>query len=288
MNHVAQDRSTDPPIHIRDLETIEEFRRVVELEHEIWGFTDAADTVTLPVLIITTRRGGILLGAFDAQERMVGFTFSLPGLRHGRPMQWSHMLGVLGAHRASGLGRRLKLEQRARALGVGLDLIEWTFDPLQAANAHLNFAKLGVVSDEYARNFYGESTSALHRGTPTDRLVVQWHLEEPHVVRRVERPAGLTMRAADIATVPAANEVLDQAGQPRCVATRLDHATPRVWLEIPAGFTELQQRAPECAREWRFRTRELFEAYFAQGYRAVDFILDKARGGGRYLLAKSE
>ncbi len=275
------------PDPIRDLSTIHEFRRVVELQHEIWGFTDAADTVTVPVFVITTRRGGILLGAFDAQERMVGFTFSLPGLKHGRPMQWSHMLGVIASHRASGLGQRLKLAQRARALDAGLDLVEWTFDPLQAANAHLNFAKLGVISDEYARNFYGESTSALHRGTPTDRLVVQWQIREPHVARRLEPRGELVMRTAEVADAPVANNVIEAAGELRCASIRVDHDTPRVWLEIPAGFTEIQQRAPDCAREWRFRTRELFEAYFARRYRVVDFVLDKAGGRGRYLLAKS-
>ena len=125
---------------------------------------------------------------------MVGFAYAVMGMKDGRPMQWSHMAGVLPEFRG-GLGYRLKLAQRERALAQGLDLIEWTFDPLQAMNAHFNFAKLGGVSDEYAANFYGESTSALHRGTPTDRLVLSWRITEPHVVRRLEQPAALRARS---------------------------------------------------------------------------------------------
>lgn len=171
---------------LRDLHTLDEFRQVVDLEREIWGYTDTNDLVTLPVFIITMKRGGILIGAFDeaahAANKMVGFVFSIVGVKEGRAMHWSHMLGVLPEYRSSGLGRQLKLAQRERALVAGVDLIEWTFDPLQALNAHLNFARLGVVSDEYGRNLYGESTSALHRGAPTDRLIVQWNIDRKSVV----------------------------------------------------------------------------------------------------------
>src|SRR5206468_6332389 len=102
----------------------------------------------------------------------------------------------------------LKLLQRDRALTMGVDLIEWTFDPLQAMNAHLNFVKLGVVAEEYEENIYGESASPLHRGNPTDRLVAAWHIREPHVERRgnVFRPAGmLAVRANDVADAKAIN-----------------------------------------------------------------------------------
>src|SRR5262245_17558264 len=180
--------------HIRDLRGIDDYQAVVEAEQAIWGYTDWADVVTVPVFIITVKRGGILIGAFDDANRMVGFAFSIVGVKGGRMMQWSHMMGVLPEHRRSGLGRTLKLAQRDRALAAGVDLMEWTFDPLQALNAHLNFAKLGVVCDEYVENLYGESTSALHRGTPTDRFVVQWLMREPHVERRISGGGTLPVR----------------------------------------------------------------------------------------------
>src|SRR5579872_1976099 len=150
----------------RDLTTLDEFAQVVELEKEIWG-PGYVDVVPTPILTVTVKRGGILIGAFHA-GRMIGFVYSLAGIKSGKPTQWSHMAGVLKDFRREGIGRELKLRQRDRALAIGVDLIEWTFDPLQAANAHLNFASLGVVAEEYEENIYGESTSPLHRGNPTD------------------------------------------------------------------------------------------------------------------------
>ncbi len=100
-------------------------------------------------------------------------------------MQWSHMLGVAPTARDSGLGTRLKLAQRDAAIAMDLELIEWTFDPLQALNAHFNFAKLGVVAQEYEENAYGESSSPLHRGAPTDRFVAEWRITAAHVERRI-------------------------------------------------------------------------------------------------------
>src|SRR6187397_375713 len=184
-------------IQIRDLTTIDEFRQVVGLERAIWGYTDSSDMVGVPVFIFTVHRGASLIGAFDPAGRMVGFAYAVVVMKERRPMMWSHMAGVLEQYRG-GLGYRLKLEQRARALAQGYDLIEWTFDPMQAMNAHFNFAKLGGVVEEYAVNFYGESTSVLHRGTPTDRVVLSWKIDAPHVVRRLE-PAALRARAHEVA-----------------------------------------------------------------------------------------
>ena len=270
-------------VHIRDLQSLDDYRAVVALEQEIWGYSDPGDVITVPVFIITVKRGGILVGAFDDGGRMVGFAFSLVGMKNGRPTQWSHMMGVVAEHRRSGLGRALKLAQRERAIAAGFDLMEWTFDPLQTLNAHLNFAKLGVVCSEYARNVYGESTSALHRGTPTDRFVVEWHLREPHVERRISRAeeSPLVVRAVEAADAPAANQTIEAAKWLRTTTGDLTIDSPRVWVEIPPGFTEMQQEAPELALEWRHHTRDIFETYFARGYRAVDFEL----GRRRYLLA---
>ena len=274
-------------IRIRDLTTIDDFRRVVELEHAIWGYTDSLDVVTVPVFIFTVKRGATLIGAFDGDGRMVGFAYAVVGMKDGRPMLWSHMTGVLPDYRG-GLGYRLKLEQRSRALAQGYELIEWTFDPMQAMNAHLNFAKLGGVVEEYAENFYGESTSALHRGTPTDRLIVSWRIGEPHVVRRLEQPQGLQARAHEVGEAPVAN-VTAMDGDWREVRTiELTVTERRLWIEIPTGFTQMQQQAPERALQWRLHVRQMFQHYFAKGYRAVDFVLQRDAGFGRYLLARKD
>lgn len=273
-------------IQIRDLTSIEDFRQVVALEREIWGYTDSSDMVGVPVFIFTVHRGATLIGAFSG-DKMVGFAYAVVGMKDGKPMMWSHMAGVLAEFRG-GLGYRLKLAQRDRALAQGYDLIEWTFDPMQAMNAHFNFAKLGGVVEEYEQNFYGESTSALHRGTPTDRVVLSWRINAPHVVRRLERTPALGARAHDVMDAPVVNAtVLD--GEWR-KTTKIDLAIRdrRVWIEIPTGFTEMQQRAPDRALAWRMDVRQMFEAYLSKGYRAVDFVLQRDAGLGRYLLAKEQ
>ncbi len=279
-------------MQIRDLTTIDEFRQVVDLEKAIWGYTDQGDMVTAPVFIFTVHRGASLIGAFDPSTalragpsgRMVGFAYAVVGMKAGRPMLWSHMTGVLPEYRG-GLGYRLKLAQRERAIAQGYDLIEWTFDPMQAMNAHFNFAKLGGIVQEYAINFYGESTSALHRGTPTDRVVLSWKIDAPHVVRRLE-PAALRARAHEVADAPIANATVIDGEWRKNASIDLTVDDRRLWIEIPTGFTEMQQQAPDRALAWRMDTRQMFETYFAKGYRAVDFVLQREAGFGRYLLAK--
>lgn len=271
-------------ITIRNLTTNEEFKQVLALEQTVWGFSDPHDMVPPVVFTITVKRGAILLGAFDDQGRMVGFCYSLVGMKDRKPLQWSHMTGVLPEHRG-GLGYRLKLAQRDRALELGYDLIEWTYDPLQAMNAHFNITKLGCVAEEYHRNVYGESTSALHRGTPTDRLVAQWHIAAPHVERRLLSAPELRFRTHDVAEAPLANRTATVGAWRACTGVDLDLDERRVWLEIPTGFTDMQQEAPDLAMAWRLQTRDVFETYFRRGYRVVDFALNRQEGFGRYLLA---
>lgn len=275
-------------LRFRDLHSADEFRQVMDLEQQVWGFTDLNDMVTLPVFTITVKRGAILIGAYDETDRMVGFVYSIVGMKPGQVLQWSHMLGVLPEYRNSGLGRALKLAQRDRALAQGYELIEWTYDPLQAMNAHLNFTKLGVVAEEYHRNVYGESTSVLHKGTPTDRLVAQWWIARPHVARRVA-PGELipvtTNEVADAAPINTTHPAHAWLANSDIFLARDER---RLALEIPMGFTDMQREAPALALEWRMQTREIFETYFKRGYRVVDFYLDRPHHRGRYLLAKKD
>jgi predicted GNAT superfamily acetyltransferase len=273
-------------MHIRTLTTLEECRQVAALERAVWGYTDAEDIVPPPVLIVSIKRGGILLGAFDEGGVMRGFVYSMPAIKDGRPTQWSHMLGVVPEMRAAGLGARLKLAQREAVLRMGLGLIEWTYDPLQAANAHLNFAKLGTVVEEYEENIYGESSSPLHNGSPTDRFVAEWHIREPHVERRIASRGVPVMRDMSVAQAPVVNPAM--AGEPWLRPGNADLAIDarRVLVEIPIGFSEMLVRDASLAHDWRMSTREIFVSYFARGYRAVDFFLARDAGKGQYLLAK--
>ena len=265
----------------RDLTSLADFATVVDLEQEIWG-PGYTEPVPLPILAVTVKRGGILIGAFDG-ERMIGFVYSLPGLKDGRPIQWSHMAGVVDGFRGAGVGYRLKLLQRDQALQMGLDLIEWTFDPMQATNAHLNFTKLGVVAEEYEENVYGASQSPLHKGNPTDRLVAEWQIGAPHVVRRLTASA-IPPLPPEIADIPHANRAIPAGEWHESSAVDLDLDSRRLVVEIPMGFTEMLATAPELALAWRMETRRILTTYFARGFRVVDFLLDRAGRKGAYLL----
>jgi predicted GNAT superfamily acetyltransferase len=269
-----------PPVTYRDLTTLEDFARVVELEREIWG-PGYDEVVPVPILAVSVMRGGILVGAFDDDE-MIGFVYSIPGIKHGRPTQWSHMAGVVEAFRSAGVGYQLKLLQRERTLAMGLDLVEWTYDPLQAMNAHFNFAKLGAIAEEYEVNVYGESTSPLHRGNPTDRFVAEWWVG----ASRVEERLGGAAPLAPVLTV-------EPAGRSRPAGEWLEPAeidlsleAKRVSVEIPTGFSQMLTSAPELALEWRMATRSQFTTYFVRGYRAAEFFLDRPSRKGTYLLVK--
>jgi len=258
-------------ITYRDLHALDEFAAVVDLEREIWG-PGYVEVVPTPILAVTTHRGGILIGAFNG-DRMIGFVYSLPAIKHSRPTQWSHMLGVVDAFRNDGVGRALKLLQRERALAMGIDLIEWTYDPMQAMNAHLNFTKLGVVVEEYGENVYGLSGSPLHGGNPTDRFVAQWWIRQD---RACWDPAG----------AQPVNRLAPAGEWRTCADVDLDLDAERLLVEIPMGFTQMLAGAPQIALDWRMATRRIFTTYFGRGYRAVEFFLNRDAASGAYLLAR--
>ena len=181
-------------ISIRELSAEPELREVVSLQKTIWGFDDA-DLLPFRMMVVSTKIGGQLLGAFDS-DRMVAFCLGIPGLKPPlKPYLHSHMLGVLPEYRNAGLGRLLKIRQRDDALARGIDLIEWTFDPLDMKNAYFNIERLGAIVQRYLRNQYGISSSALHGGLPTDRCVAEWWIARPRpkadVVERIEVPSDI-------------------------------------------------------------------------------------------------
>jgi predicted GNAT superfamily acetyltransferase len=172
-------------VTIRDCTSLEDFHQCVDLQRTVWGFEDR-DLIPLRFFVVARKIEGQVLGAFDNSMRMVGFTLAVPALHGSLVYLHSHMAAVLSEFRAHGLGRRLKLEQRRQALERGIKLIEWTFDPLELGNAHFNLNRLGAIARRYVVNQYGISSSPLHRGFPTDRLIAEWWLESPRAVALAE------------------------------------------------------------------------------------------------------
>src|SRR5664279_1725322 len=166
-------------VTIRPCHTIEEFDEMVELEFRVWEFGER-DVVPSQMYVVAAKIGGQIFGAF-VDGKMAGFVLAYPGIRDGKSYLHSHMAAVLPEFRDLGIGRLLKLAQRDDALARGISLMEWTFDPLQPRNAYFNLCRLGVVVRRYLIDVYGSTSSPLHAGLPTDRLVAEWHIDSQRV-----------------------------------------------------------------------------------------------------------
>jgi predicted GNAT superfamily acetyltransferase len=211
--------------------------------------------VPLRVFVVAQKIGGQVLGAFQGSE-LIAFAMSLPGLRNGHPYLHSHMLAVRAQYRNTGIGRRIKLFQREDALARGIELIEWTFDPLEIKNAYLNLERLGAVARRYTVNVYGITSSPLQGGLPSDRLHAEWWLRS----RRVET-------------------LLREGAHPPVSAER----TIAVPAEIYAWKASGAER--HRAAEVQLRNREQFLQAFNEGLAVLGYERD-AQGNGKFLLGR--
>lgn len=266
-------------LHIRRANNLVDYESCVQLQKEVWSFTEPEDLAAVPMLMIANRGGGCVLLAEEPSGRAVGFAFALPGWNTAKKrLWWSHMTAVVPEHRKKNLGFRLKLKQREAAIEEGIDEIHWTFDPLQAVNARFNIHKLGVIVRTYEENIYGTTSSSLHQGLPTDRFVAEWHLNSDRVNVRIgtSEPAVIFR---DLDRIPRIN------GPDREPNLRLDESP--LLLEIPYNLTELKTADLAAAREWQSRIRTACEDYFRAGYVVTDFIMvDRPRPQALYVLEK--
>jgi predicted GNAT superfamily acetyltransferase len=236
-------------IEIRPLRERAQLEQAVELQKRIWGFADV-DVLPLRFFVVAGKVGGHCFGAYD-RELMIGFLLGIPGLKPGgKPFFHSHMMGLLPEYRSQGLGRQLKLRQREEALVNGIDLVEWTFDPLLIRNAYFNIERLGVIVHAYSRNLYGTTPSLLQGSLPTDRCIAEWRIRSPRV-----------------------EAILAGAPLPREVTAR---------IEVPLEIERMRREDPERAREIQRANAERFECLFRQGLAVVGF--ERTEAAGVYLL----
>jgi predicted GNAT superfamily acetyltransferase len=243
-------RNTPP--QIRQLETTQEFADAVRLQRQIWGFDDI-ELLPMRLFVVASKIGGQVLGAFEGQA-MVAFCLCIPGLkRDGTSYLHSHMLGVLPRFRNTGLGRRLKLQQREYALRRGIELIEWTFDPLEIKNAYFNIERLGAIARRYVHNQYGTTSSPLHGGLPTDRLVAEWW------IRSTRAAAGAK-------------------------GERFEQPEVQERIAVPSDIAEIRRHEPSRAREIQAVIGELLDLHFRAGLAVTGF--EKDERAGTYLLGE--
>lgn len=237
-------------IVVRKCETLADLKRCCELQRHIWKESDL-DVEPVTIMVIAAHTGGHVLGAFHGHD-LVGFTEAIVGLKDGQPYLHSHVTGVAEPYRNRGVGRTLKLFQREEALSRGIRLVQWSFDPLELRNAYFNLNRLGAVCRQFIPNLYGVTSSPLHRGLPTDRLLAEWHLDSAHVIAR----------AASGSHPPLSIQAT---------------------IRLPVKLEEWKKTDLSKVIDLQALLREEFTGWFAKGYAAV--ALDVSPNGMAYELA---
>lgn len=256
-----------PPLHIRPLTQVAELEETAEIQRQAWNIQDDFEVVPPEMLMALVHSGGIVLGCRDEAGRLLGFVYSFLGWDdhdgQRRLKHHSHQMGVLPEARGFGLGFQLKLAQREAVLNQGVDLITWTYDPLQPVNARLNIGRLRAIARRYSRNFYGEMTG-INAGLPSDRFEVEWLLRTPRAQAAATgqpagpRPERIISAGTTTTGLPVpAGKPLPLDGEP-------------LSFEVPADLQQLKERDLALALEWRMASREWFETAFAAGYAATD------------------
>jgi predicted GNAT superfamily acetyltransferase len=259
---VTTTATDQPPITVRPLATVAEYRACQEIQRQAWGITEDGYVIPVATLISVQHAGGLVLGAF-AGDRLVGFAFGYLGRVRGQWALYSQLTGVDPDVQDRGVGGRLKLAQRAWARDQGLALVAWSYDPLQAGNANFNLHRLGAFSRTYEVDYFGARTDALNAGLDTDRLVVEWPVED--VPRRWQ---GEGLPAVDlIVAAPRA----DGLPTPTRLVAAANTEAPELRLDIPPDIGALKARDLELARAWQRAVRAAFRQAFAAGYVAMDF-----------------
>lgn len=251
---------------IRNCQGLDELSACVSLHQDVWNFSDA-ELVPLRMFVVAQKIGGQAIGAFD-DGKLVAFALSLPGARGGRSYLHSQMLAVQSAYRNAGLGRQIKLFQRAEALARGFELMEWTFDPLEIKNSYLNIERLGAIARRYHVNQYGLTSSPLQGGLPSDRLVAEWWLKST----RVESLLGAAQNPNFAATSGTQFETTFETLKTISVPGQIYE-----WKASPANR--------DRAREVQDRNRNDFLQAFCDGLAVLGYERDP-QGGGKFLLGR--
>jgi predicted GNAT superfamily acetyltransferase len=296
-------------IRIRELNGVDELKQVRSLEREVWDLADI-DALALPLAVASLEAGAIWLGAFD-DNKMAGFAFAFPAITKGHVTFHSHQLAVRPEYRDSDLGYKLKLAQRDSVLAIQpgesgmagsvpdsrtsafrinrIAEITWTFDPLQSKNAHLNFFKLGVVSDNYKADLYGPETSSILHRNGTDRLWVRWPITSRRVADRLSKKTA-NLRTETLDALSTVQPLILFGGDGRPVPADLDAALgrQRVAIEVPSEINSIERTDAELAREWRLATRWAFTESIKAGFHVAEFCrtIRGHQGPGAYLLEK--
>ena len=256
---------------VRNVERMADLRAVSRLLESVWGRADEGAPVPSEVMRSLAHAGGCTTAAFAADGSLVGAATLAVAAPAGAT--YSLIAAVAPGTADRGVGRVLKLHQRAWALEQGFRTMRWTFDPLVARNARFNLTRLGAWAGEYAVGFYGRMSDEVNGDDEADRLVAVWDLASPRAMAAADgasgEPTGPAMDADAVADAP--------DGSPLAL-----HDPTGLWIRVPQDIVALRRTSPEVAGRWRLAVREAFAIAFEHG-----LVATHATRGGCYLLEEA-
>ncbi len=261
-------------IEIREPRNWDEIEAFEEAQIRAWGM-DPIEVIPGHMIRGIQNAGGVVLGAFDKDTgRIIGCVVSLLGEKDGKKFVLSHITGVIREFQGLGIGYRLKLAQRKAALMRGIDLVEWTFDPLQGLNSYFNLSKLGVICNTFLWNYYGVIRDKINWGMRSDRYKVQWYLTSKRVLKRIEGSLprislkDLLERGAEFAYDTKGEEPLREP-----IPSNELPDSGLVLLEIPWNIGKTREEGGlDLVRSWRDAFASAVQHYFSSGYWAVELV----------------
>jgi predicted GNAT superfamily acetyltransferase len=260
-------------IRFRILRSLAELAHAERLQEEVFGVSER-DLIPANELIVVPETGGAVIAAFlpDDPDRAVGILVGWGGFV-GRPRMVSDFLAILPEARSLGLATELKRLQAGIGLSRGFEEIVWTVDPLRAANARLNFGKLGATADRYEIDRYGATFAmTLYGGLPTDRLHITWDILSPRVISR--------LLGQEDTRSP------EEARDPAPFMPGMSENTALV--AIPSDIDALLAAKPDQALAWRLRIRQSLCAAFAAGFVITGFRPAAGGADPAYLLEQRQ
>jgi predicted GNAT superfamily acetyltransferase len=275
---------------IRPLTDLDELRDVVDLQKTYWG-SDVESVIPAHMLFSLANSGGHVLTALD-EGKPVGMLVGFLGTANNDPRRpamanlqiVSKRMVVLPEYRGGGIGYRLKLAQRDRAISQGVRLVTWTFDPLLALNAHLNIRKLGAICPRFMEDYYGtQSEGGLALLGSSDRLLVEWWVTNRRVEERLfGKRVDLALEQYLSAESPILNTTsVRPDGLVAPEPAIREPFTSLALIEIPVNYPEIILRDAELARAWRAHIRQIFRRVFPEGFVITDFLRETVEGRDR-------
>lgn len=249
-------------------------------------FGGRGDVIPYHVLIAFQEIGGVVLVAYDKNNRPVGLLCGYNSFKNGEVFHYIHFCGALPEYADSDLSKQLRITAREYLLEEGISRAMWLIDPLNPIEAYTSIHKLGGIAREYIRNFYGLMRDPQNRGLESDRLVIRWDLNSKEVEERLSREANEEVNSSDPEKLEKSILIVRDGHFKRILDYRLNLKIDKFCLEVPTNIELMKKKELSIAIEWRETTRKIFEHYLPRGYVVTDVLKDSRNDSYYYIFEK--